>query len=214
MQHFVHGINPESEHFLNIASEGSIMYKTVSEAKTILVKVLNSTQYTEVFSDPPEPANPPTERQQLCILSAVFSPPPPHIEEITEQPKFPDHETLLEDMPMFVPDLFSEEEYIKLGNVSNMPKEHKCICSRSEAFIPKATLQIEGHSMIMIREWTEEVESCESIIKIYRNRRIFFCAIGDAIPQEIFLRSEGRSECDVQDFGRSHIIQATPDFLS
>jgi hypothetical protein len=63
MQHFVHGLNPESEHFLNIASEGSIMYKTVSEAKTILEKVLNSTQYTEVFSDPPEPANPPTKRQ-------------------------------------------------------------------------------------------------------------------------------------------------------
>jgi len=26
MQHFVHGLNPESEHFLNLASEGSVMY--------------------------------------------------------------------------------------------------------------------------------------------------------------------------------------------
>ena len=80
MQHFVYGLNPESEHFLNLTSEGSVMYKTVSEAKTILERVLNSTQYTEVFDDPPEPANQPTKRQQLRILSAIFSPAPPHIE--------------------------------------------------------------------------------------------------------------------------------------
>ena len=129
MKHFVHGLNVESEHFLNLASERSVMYKTVSEAKTILEKVLNSTQYTEVFDDPPEPANPPTERQPFHILSVVSSPPPPHIEEITKPPKSSDHEPLLEDMPMFVPDLFSEEEYIELGHVSNMPKEYKCICS-------------------------------------------------------------------------------------
>ena len=105
MQHFVHGLDVESEHFLNLASERSVMYKTVSEAKTILEKVLNSTQYTEVFDDPPEPANQPTEKQQLNILSAAFSPPPPHIEEITEPPKSSDQEPLLEDLPMFVPDL-------------------------------------------------------------------------------------------------------------
>ena len=52
MQHFVYGLNPESEHFLNLASEGSIMYKTVSEAKTVLERVLNSTQYTDIFDDP------------------------------------------------------------------------------------------------------------------------------------------------------------------
>ena len=103
---------------------------------------------------------------------------------------------------------------MELGNVSTMPKEHKCVCSRSEAVIPEATSQIEGLSAIMNQEWIEEAESCNSIIQIYRNPRILFCAIGDAIPQEIFLRSEGRGECDVQDFGRSHIIQATPDLLS
>jgi len=125
MQHFVYGLNLESEHFLNLTSEGSVMYKTVSEANTILERVLNSTQYTNVFDDPPEPANPHTNRQPLCILFVVSSPPPPHIEEITEPPKSPNHEPLLEDMPMFVPDLFSGEEYIELSHVSNMPKEHK-----------------------------------------------------------------------------------------
>ena len=86
---------------------------------------------------------------------------------------------------MVVPDLFLEE-YIELGHVSNMPKEHKCICSRSEAFIPEATSQIEGLSAIMSQEWTEEVEPCGSIIQIYCNPKILFCAIGDAFPQEIF----------------------------
>ena len=84
MQHFIYGLNPGSERFLNLGSEGSVMYKTAAEVRTILEKVLNSTPYTDVFDDPPEPEVPPTERQPLRILSVVSSPPPPHIEEITE----------------------------------------------------------------------------------------------------------------------------------
>ena len=38
----------------------------------------------------------------------------------------------------------------------------------------------------MSQEWIEEVESCGSIIQIYRNPRILFYAIGDAFSQEIF----------------------------
>ena len=41
--HKIYGLNPESEHFLNLASEGSVMYKTMAEVRTILEKVLNST---------------------------------------------------------------------------------------------------------------------------------------------------------------------------
>ena len=68
-----------------------------------------------------------------------------------------------------------------------MPKEHKCICSRSEAFIPEATLQIEGLYAIMSWEWIKEVESYGSIIQSYRNPRLLFCTIGDACrPQEAF----------------------------
>ena len=40
MQHFVYGLNPESEHFLNLVSEGFVMYKTVAEVRTIREKVL------------------------------------------------------------------------------------------------------------------------------------------------------------------------------
>ena len=83
MQHFIYDLNPESERFLNLVSEGSVYYKIVAEVRTILEKVLNSTAYTDVFDDPPEPELPPTERQPLHILSVVSSPPPPHIEEVT-----------------------------------------------------------------------------------------------------------------------------------
>ena len=148
MQHFFYGLKPESAHFMNVAFEGSVMYKIVVEVRTLLEKVLNSTDYTDIYDDPPEPIEQPSETQQLRILSAASSPPPPYIEELTEPPKSPDHEPLIEDMPMFIPDPFTEE----LGNVACMPKEHKCICSRSEAFIPEASSQIEGLSAIISKE--------------------------------------------------------------
>ena len=55
MQHFIYGLNPKSERFLNLAFEGLVFYKTAAEVRTILEKVLNSTPYTDVFDDPPEP---------------------------------------------------------------------------------------------------------------------------------------------------------------
>ena len=91
MQHFFYGLKPESARFMNVASEGSVMHRTVAEVKTLLEKVLNSTDYTGIYDDPPEPIKQPSETQQLQILSATSSPPPPYIEEITEPPKSPDH---------------------------------------------------------------------------------------------------------------------------
>ena len=79
MQHFIYGLKPESERFLNLTSEGSVMSNTAAEVRTILEKVHNSTPYTDVFDDPPEPEVLPTERQPLHILSVVSFPPPPHI---------------------------------------------------------------------------------------------------------------------------------------
>jgi len=43
MQQFIYGLKSESAHFLNVSSEGLVMYKTVAEVKTLLKKVLNST---------------------------------------------------------------------------------------------------------------------------------------------------------------------------
>ena len=91
-----------------------------------------------------------------------------------------------EDMPMFIPDLFTEEEYLELGNVSSMPKKHRCVCSKSEAFILEATSQIEGLSTIISKEWTEEAEASSSVIQIYRRPRILLYSIGDVVSQETF----------------------------
>ena len=87
---------------------------------------------------------------------------------------------------MFVPDLFKEEEYLGLGNAASMPKDHKCICPRSEVFIPEVSSQIEGLSAIISKEWTEEAEASSSVIQIYCNPRVLLCTIGDAEPQETF----------------------------
>ena len=65
MQHFFYGLKLESAHFMNVASEGSVMYKIVAEVRTLLEKVLNSTNYTGIYDDPPEPLEQPSETQQL-----------------------------------------------------------------------------------------------------------------------------------------------------
>jgi hypothetical protein len=67
------------------------MYKAVAEVRTILEKVLDSTRYTGVFHDPPDPANQPKENQQVHIILVASSPPPLYIEEITEPSKSTDH---------------------------------------------------------------------------------------------------------------------------
>ena len=87
---------------------------------------------------------------------------------------------------MFVRDLFTEEEYLELGNASSMPKEHKCICSRFEVFIPEASSQIEGLSTIISKELTEEAEASSSVIQIYCNPRVLLCTIGDADHKKLF----------------------------
>ena len=48
--------------------------------------------------------------------------------------------------------------HLYLSHVSNMPKEHKCIISRSEAFIPDATSHIDGLTVITSKEWIEGAE--------------------------------------------------------
>ena len=54
MQHFFNGLKPESAHFMNVASDGSVMYRTMAEVRTLLEKVLNSTEHTGIYDDPPE----------------------------------------------------------------------------------------------------------------------------------------------------------------
>ena len=65
MQHFFYGLKLESAHFMNVASEVSVMYRTVAEVRTLLEKVLNSTDYNGICDDPPKPIEQPSETPQL-----------------------------------------------------------------------------------------------------------------------------------------------------
>ena len=73
MQHFFYGLKPESAHFMNVASEGSVMYKTVAEVRTLLEKVLNSTNYTGIYDGPPEPLTAQRDTATSNPLSHILS---------------------------------------------------------------------------------------------------------------------------------------------
>ena len=67
MQHFIYGLKPESAYFLNVSTEGSVMYKIVAEVRNLLKKVLNSTEYIGIYDDPPKTVERPYETQQLQV---------------------------------------------------------------------------------------------------------------------------------------------------
>ena len=54
LQHFSCGIRIDSATYLDKASRGSFLYKTVSEDKAILNRILQNTEYTRIYEDPPE----------------------------------------------------------------------------------------------------------------------------------------------------------------
>jgi hypothetical protein len=54
LQHFSYGLRTDSATFLDKSSGGSFLYKTVSEAKAILNRILQNTEYTGIYEDPPE----------------------------------------------------------------------------------------------------------------------------------------------------------------
>ena len=60
LQHFSYGLRTDSATYLDQASGGSFLYKTVSEAKAILNRILQNTEYTGVYEDPPEKSREPT----------------------------------------------------------------------------------------------------------------------------------------------------------
>ena len=60
LQHFSYGLRTDSATFLDKATGGSFLYKTVSEAKAILNRILQNTEYTGVYEDPPEKSREPT----------------------------------------------------------------------------------------------------------------------------------------------------------
>ena len=74
LQHFACGLSTNSVIFLEKASGGSFLHKTISEAKAILDRILNDTEYTRVYEDPPEESREPAERAEPFIPSPTPCP--------------------------------------------------------------------------------------------------------------------------------------------
>ena len=92
------------------------------------------------------PTDLPKDKQQVGILSAAPSPPPPHIGNYRTNKvhrSWATHQGYV--------NVHSWSLHKSIWN-SAMPKEHKCICSRSEASIADATSQIEDLTTIVSKE--------------------------------------------------------------
>jgi hypothetical protein len=74
IQHFAYGLRTTSATFLDKASRGSFLHKTVSEAKAILDGILKNTEYTGVYEDLPEELREPVERSKPFVKSPTPSP--------------------------------------------------------------------------------------------------------------------------------------------
>ena len=71
LQHFACGLSKKSITFLDKASGGSFLHKTISEAKAILDRILNNTR---VYEDLPEESREPAEREEPFVPSTTPCP--------------------------------------------------------------------------------------------------------------------------------------------
>ena len=132
IQHFAYGLKTTSATFLDKASRGSFLHKTVSEAKAILDRILNDTEYTRVYEDPPEESREPAERAEPFIPS-----PTPCAQRIAELDPFASvPKPFSKDHRPFFYSMFDDDESIVDGDVSSLPKEESDAYGESEVVIP------------------------------------------------------------------------------
>jgi len=128
LQHFSYGLRTDSMTYLDKASRGSFLYKIVSDAKTILNRILQNTEYTGVYEDPPEKSREPTRRAEPSTQS-----PTPCPQKISE-PNFStsNPEPFIENHRPFFLSMFDDHESIMYGDVSSSPKEESDADGESE----------------------------------------------------------------------------------
>ena len=119
IQHFAYGLRTTSATFLNKASGGSFLHKTVSEAKAILDRILNDTVYTRVYEDPLEEYREPAERAEPFIPSST--PCPQRIAEL--DPFASNPKPFSEDHRLFFLSMFDDDESTVDSDVSSLPRE-------------------------------------------------------------------------------------------
>ena len=119
LQHFSHGPRTDSATYLDKASRGSFLYKTVSEAKAILNRILQNTEYTGIYEDPPEESREPTRKAEPSTQSPT--PCPEKIFEPNFSTSYP--EPFSENHRPFYMSMFDDDESTMYGDVSSSPKK-------------------------------------------------------------------------------------------
>jgi len=132
LQHFACGLSTNSVIFLEKASGGSFLHKTISEAKAILDRILNDTEYTRVYEDPPEESREPVERAEPFIPSPAHCP-----QRIAELDPFASNpKPFSEDHRPFFFSMFDDDDSTVDGDVSSLPREESDSYGEFEVVTP------------------------------------------------------------------------------
>ena len=132
LQHFSYGHRTDSATYLDKASGGSFLYKTVSEAKAILNRILQNTEYTRIYEDQPEESQESTRRAEPSTQSPT--PCPQKISEPNFSTSYP--KPFSENHRPFFLSMFDDDESIMYGDVSSSPKEESDADGESEVVTP------------------------------------------------------------------------------
>ena len=132
IQHFAYGLRTTSATFLDKASGGSFLHKTVNEVKAILDGILKNTDYTGVYEDLPEEPREPVERAKPFVQS-----PTPRPQKIVEpDPRTSDPKPFSKDHRPFFLSMFDDDESTVDGDISTSPREESDTYGESEVVIP------------------------------------------------------------------------------
>ena len=132
LQHFACCLSTNSKTFLDKAFEGSFLHKSISEAKAIFDRILNDTEYTKVYEDPPEESREPAERAEPFAPSPT--PCPQRIAEL--DPFAPDPKPFSKDhRPLFL-SMFDDDDSTIDGDISSSPIEESDAYGDSEVVTP------------------------------------------------------------------------------
>ena len=108
------------------------MYKTIGEPKAILNRILQNTEYTKVYEDPPKNSREPTRKAEPSAQSPT--PYPQKIFEPNFSTSYP--EPFSENHRPFYMSMFDDDESTIDGDVSSLQKEESDADGESKVVTP------------------------------------------------------------------------------
>jgi hypothetical protein len=190
LHHFHLGLRKEDALHLDIALGGSFSYKTISEGKAILEKILENTPYIGIFDEFPEEEVEPSPDQQEeahTTESKPKIPSNPSDNLVAKEPPTKGIDHTLEDDVTSAP-LFPFEIEVDLfedfGNASQLLVQVKPLVHstpledddgpHNDAFLLE---HIKGLSAIMSREWLAETELSTKVARIISSLDVLTCIL-------------------------------------